>query len=1728
MNKIFKVIWNHATQSWTVVSELSKAHKKQSSVKQVAKLSVLAASLVTASGAMAATAADNLIQINSTGAATVKTKSTDAIAIGNGAEVVVQGDGVPTDTGVESIAVGKDAKAYGEGSVIIGSGAHSERADMTLSNGNGAVAIGHRTFAKARSVATGRDASAGVVNSVAIGERATVNTGAYGIDQTSIAIGSDTVADYGSTIIGPQAQGLRGGNAVVGNHALAAKPASAVVGTRARAISDFGSVLGFGAISDSSYSTSVGARSRSIGNSAVAVGYQAFANGNGTVAIGQSTSSSGSLSIAIGNSARNADTKMGGNSLAVGPSSFTTADSTLAIGNAAQGYSRQSVAVGRNATVLGQDAIAIGTNTNAGLTAAEQTTFKEKADAVKKADAAYHTALSRYETAYSGIVTGIGGSLAKPQLLAAAEAAGITVVGDNYLTLDQVAGLTSTNPNVTNLINLAKATQTAKTNLATANTDYEKLRRTHWVKQNNAIALGNKSTAQGLNTLAVGFKNTVTNEGSAAVGNNNTVSAKNVVVLGNSVTVANVDNGATRDNAVVLGNASNGAPTVKAVNSAKVGHLVYNGFKGNLGGTDTLGTPSDAADTLQGRFVSVGAEGTERQIKHVAAGEISSVSTDAINGSQLYAVAEKIAEVPVVYTDAEGNKVTKVGDNWYPSSDIGDAVIINGKYYPAGTTAATANDDNEIKPVENVIASMHNPQNHGKDTAGKPVELRNISEGTKTLAFDKDGNPLVEIDGKFYKLNDDGTADTTTEITPATPEELKALADKNVGNFAAAVSGLADLEHSDPTSAMTVADAKKLGWVVSTNQDYSEAVSHLDEVRFNNGNGITITGETTGEDKSTRDITIAVKAADDTLTVDANGVKVNTGSINPAEESGNNKGQVTVADKDKNKVATVENVANAINSAKWFAKANNLEETMTDRTEKGAKSEAIGAGDEITFEADKNLAVKRNGKTFTYGLAKDIEVNSVTAKNKVTLGEGDKAVQLSADTGALKVADKDGNATQITNVDAGANTMEFDKDGNQLVKVDGTYYVVDPETGLVKLDDSNNPVEGTPATEEELKALVAANPTLKSFVAYAKAASGLADLENSIETNALTVADAKNLGWVVSASGNDYAASVTNANEVRFNGVNGVKVEGKTDEETGVRNINIGLEAGDASADSTTGKAVVGKDGNADTTAGAGAKFATTGDVVNTINNSGWKTKATDGTDVTVNPGDAVNYVDGKGTKANVAVTKVEGKPDVVNVSYDLDVRDHLTPVDNTTKSVTKAPFDAETTGKEAATVNDVLNAGWNLQANDENVDAVTHADTVNFTSDDGSVVITPTTDGKTTKLNFAVDKASVANSVIASTKGNASANSTTGKAVVGKDGNADTTAGADAKFATTGDVVNTINNTGWKTKATDGTDVTVNPGDAVNYVDGKGTKANVAVTKVGDQDVVSVSYDVKSANTDTLTVDANGVKVNTGSLVNASTAEDDANRGKVTVNAGDENKVATVKNVADAINSAAWTVKVADSQEAIETSTANDKGASVSAGTTVTHTAGKNLKVKRDGNNVTYALANDVSVNTVTTETATVGKGDAATTISTSKAGDNVTEVKFGDNAGKPVRVTNVANGVKEGDAVNVRQLNDVKANINQNTQAIGKLNDKIDQVEKRGRKGTAIAGAIGMLPQPHISGKSMVGVATTNYRGEQAVAVGYSRLSDNGKHIIKLSGSSNVSGKKDAMVGAAYGFQW
>ncbi|WP_288319532.1 YadA-like family protein, partial [uncultured Haemophilus sp.] len=1052
----------------------------------------------------------------------------------------------------------------------------------------------------------------------------------------------------------------------------------------------------------------------------------------------------------------------------------------------------------------------------------------------------------------------------------------------------------------------------------------------------------------------------------------------------------------------------------------------------------------------------------------------------------------------------------------------------------------------------------------GKD--GNATRITNVDAGAYTMEFNKDGDQLVQVGDKYYVVDPEtGVADFTKESTLATEEELDELVKakpelKSYVAYVKAASGLADLENSHETNALTVADAQKLGWVVSAG-DYAANVTNANEVRFNGSNGISVTGET--DENGVRNINVSIakgKVDGNTTTgvatgdtnyvtgdqvakainesgwktnvtnattglpetkvvtpgtqvdyVNGNGTTANvtlkdgkvavsynvnqtTGSVNP-------NGTATVTD--GNAFLNASTVANLVNNSAFNVTTAKVDAFA--ENQEGKANAAVKAGGNITYTAGKNIAISQNGSNFTFSTTKDIEVDSVTANNRVQIGSGDTAVNLTTDLGALQVADKDGNATQITNVEAGTNVMAFNKEGDQLVQVGDKFYVVDPETNEVDFTK-----ESTPATEEELDELAKAKPALKAYVAYSKAASGLADLDNSEQTNALTVADAQRLGWVVSASGNDYADSVTNANEVRFNGSNGISVTGETDEH-GVRNINVSIAKGNVAGNTTTGVAT------------GDTNYVTGDQVANAINNSGWKTTATKVVDeagneivdankaTAVNPGDSVNYVDGNSTKANVVVTKAADGKETVNVSYDLVTEDHLTPVANDAKSVTK-PTNIDAKGKDAATVNDVLNAGWNLQANDEAVDAVTHGNNVNFTSKDGSVKITAKSDGSTSSLDFAVNATSIVNQVAGTISYN-------------KDGKA-TTNGDGKRIATVGDVANTINNTGWLTNVTDAkgnvTTKVVTPNTQVNYVNGDGTKANVvANSTTGGLDV---TFNVKSANPETLTVDGNGVKVNTGSITEATDVAGDANRGKVTVAAGEGNKVATVQNVANAINSASWTVKVADTQEEITTSTANDEGSSVRAGNEITHVAGKNLKVKRDGRNVTYALANDVSVNTVTAQNSIkVGAGNAATTVTTSSAQDGVTEVKLADAAGKATRITNVAAGVKDTDAVNVSQLRNSNAQINQN---IAHLNNKVNRMGKDLRAGIAGSNAAAGLPQVYIPGKSMVAAAAGTFKGQSAVAVGYSRASDNGKVILKLQGNANTRGDVGGSVGV--GYQW
>ena len=1222
-----------------------------------------------------------------------------------------------------------------------------------------------------------------------------------------------------------------------------------------------------------------------------------------------------------------------------------------------------------------------------------------------------------------------------------------------------------------------------------------------------------------------GLTTTVNNNGTVSVA---TGEARTNLV--NATTVANAINASGWNTNVT--NATTGATETKVVTpGTQVDYVNGNGTTANVTLKDGKVAVSYNVNQTTG---SVKPNGTATVTDGDAFLNASTVA-NLVNNAAFNVTTAKV-DAFAENQDGKANATVKAGGNITYTAGKNIAISQNGSNFTFSTT----------KDVVFNNAQVNSTLTIGNGTATSPKV--NIQSTTKGLDM---GNAVLTNVSSGITPYAAGTTPVTT-----------------------AKSGLADLANSTQTNVVTVADAAKLGWVVSTDKTTTDAttgtadgnvyaanVTTANEVKFVGKGYATVSGAT--DSNGVRTITVSVGNvgagkinADGSVTetkaglltaeegtklingagwltnvtnattgatetkvvtpgtqvdyVNGNGTTANVTlkdgkvavSYNVNQTTGSVKPNGTATVTDGDAFLNASTVANLVNNAAFNVTTAKVDAFAENQD--GKANATVKAGGNITYTAGKNIAISQNGSNFTFSTTKDIEVDSVTANKRVQIGSGDTAVNLTSDLGALQVADKDGNATQITNVEAGTNVMAFNKEGDQLVQVGDKFYVVDPETNEVDFTK-----ESTPATEEELDELAKAKPALKAYVAYSKAASGLADLDNSEQTNALTVADAQRLGWVVSASGNDYADSVTNANEVRFNGSNGISVTGETDEH-GVRNINVSIAKGNVEGNTTTGVAT------------GDTNYVTGDQVANAINNSGWKTTATKVVDeagneivdankaTAVNPGDSVNYVDGNSTKANVVVTKAADGKETVNVSYDLVTEDHLTPVANDAKSVTK-PTNIDAKGKDAATVNDVLNAGWNLQANDEAVDAVTHGNNVNFTSKDGSVKITAKSDGSTSSLDFAVNATSIVNQVAGT--------------ISYKDGKA-TTNGDGKRVATVGDVANTINNTGWLTNVTDAngnvTTKVVTPNTQVNYVNGDGTKANVvANSTTGGLDV---TFNVKSANPETLTVDGNGVKVNTGSITEATDVAGDANRGKVTVAAGEGNKVATVQNVANAINSASWTVKVADTQEEITTSTANDAGSSVRAGNEITHVAGKNLKVKRDGRNVTYALANDVSVNTVTAQNSIkVGAGNAATTVTTSSAQDGVTEVKLADEAGKATRITNVAAGVKDTDAVNVSQLRNSNAQINQN---IAHLNNKVNRMGKDLRAGIAGSNAAAGLPQVYIPGKSMVAAAAGTFKGQSAVAVGYSRASDNGKVILKLQGNANTRGDVGGSVGV--GYQW
>ncbi|HGP4549909.1 TPA: ESPR-type extended signal peptide-containing protein [Neisseria meningitidis] len=382
---------------------------------------------------------------------------------------------------------------------------------------------------------------------------------------------------------------------------------------------------------------------------------------------------------------------------------------------------------------------------------------------------------------------------------------------------------------------------------------------------------------------------------------------------------------------------------------------------------------------------------------------------------------------------------------------------------------------------------------------------------------------------------------------------------------------------------------------------------------------------------------------------------------------------------------------------------------------------------------------------------------------------------------------------------------------------------------------------------------------------------------------------------------------------------------------------------------------------------------------------------------------------------------------------------------------------------KRAASVKDVLNAGWNIKGvkpgttASDNVDFVRTYDTVEFLSADTkttTVNVESKDNGKKTEV-----KIGAKTSVIKEKDGKL----VTGK---GKDENGSSTDEGEG-LVTAKEVIDAVNKAGWRMKTTTANGQTgqadkfetVTSGTNVTFASGKGTTATVSKD---DQGNITVMYDV---------------------------------------NVGDALNVNQLQNSGWNLDSKAV---AGSSGKVISGNVSPSKG---KMDETVNINAGNNIEITRNGKNIDIATSMTPQFSSVS-----LGAGADAPTLSVDGDALNVGSKK--DN--KPVRITNVAPGVKEGDVTNVAQLKGVAQN----------LNNRIDNVDGNARAGIAQAIATAGLVQAYLPGKSMMAIGGGTYRGEAGYAIGYSSISDGGNWIIKGTASGNSRGHFGAS--ASVGYQW
>ena len=937
-------------------------------------------------------------------------------------------------------------------------------------------------------------------------------------------------------------------------------------------------------------SISIGRDSVSGGRGATSIGLGANSEAHG-VSIGINATTSFS-SVAIGVESKSS----GKNAVAMGSSAKTEANNAIAIGNAASAKKQSDLAVGDGAKALNAQGSAFGVSATASGNGA--------------------TAIGGVTSASGWLSTSIG-----------------------YLSKSAGNG--------------------AYAGGASANANGE-----------GAVSVGQNSTSNGTHTAALGASANASAEAALALGASANASHANAVALGaNSVTKAAV-----------------------ASNEATVNGVYYSGFAAN-------NTAS---------VVSLGDAGKERQLVNVAAGQISATSTDAINGSQLYLVASGLRDqMPVVYTTVNGKKAVKKPDGKFYELD--DAGNVTSTVVPNADVIASMNDGNNSVTSPMTLANIKstlpdtfsttiNPKDNSAatitTTQAAPVLTPSQYNYAATLGDVLNAGWNLQANGsavdfvKPYDKVNFASADGTVEITPTTDGSTSTLDFKvkhtdltvNEGKVVAPDN----TNSSKFVNATTVANTvNNSGWKLGGDDKTAAGnlVKPSNKVNFINGKGTTSEVNT---DAATGDSTVTfnVKPNGTSINVTNDGISVNTGNITAAPTTGNEAGKVSVDAAEKGKVATVDNVAEAINSVFW--KVGDNEGTVKANVNAGNQVNFInGDGTTSTVKTEGGVTkvsynVAYDNSTIVKGDDGKLKVNTSALPSVDVQGADNTITVTSTPTATGKVFNVKVNTTELSNTDGKVNTPT---DGDKLVNATTVTNAINNSGWKATATKDGGEVEGTSEQlvkpGETVNYIAGKNIKLKQNGAnFTVSTTENVTFTNANVNSTLTVGEGNNATQITSsadgmkvAKADGSATRITNVaagekptDAVNVSQLNAAKNAAKTEVVAG-KQVNVTTSTGsnnqtiytvnvnttalpatvtDANNPAENGKLAVPTEGG----------LVTASDVANAINATYWKVGDNNGTvKSNISAGNQVNFVNGNGTTANVAVENGQ-----TNVSYDVNV----------------------------------------------------------------------------------------------------------------------------------------------------------------------------------------------------------------------------------------------------------------------------------------------------------------------------------------------------------------------------------------------------------------------------------------------------------------------------------------